>query len=474
MSYKGSASSKSPLPYPFCEDKFLKVTGSSIASSSDSESVSSTSTAIAMKKQKCKTEDEQMIVDSETASMVSCATFTERFEVEGDSDKEEAGSTAASTTKNRFQQIDEEQELDVGQGSKLDLVCSGCQKKVFRRTEFLLLPEKEDWCGKLWGHCLECSGMTAAVFKRNQRNRWHKRAVELHGKQDCLRVLQWKKLDGYLKEKMPETSNKQRRALISLRLKAMSMAMCLQFFEGSEAKQTAYVAVHQEYMEKIDEVCKENGKPSSQIQIAEADYLTSVAKGIQISYLCRKKDCRFYGMNDQWIQHESKYHFRCPMCGMQYYPWKQAEKWYAFQRVVTISHPRTGEQWIVPALWPASAEDDYLQKLMVVTASNIESQEDLDNFLAGKVQSLETMLANIGVPAAFKKFFLTEDVKYILRGCAGFGEKQYAKLDDNGFFGNVLDPAVAEQEPFDQWTEFAALFADLAKAGEEAVRKLKF
>ena len=459
----------SPLPYPFIEEKFQKVSAGSVCSSSDSESAASTGTVRKWKRGQASVVSKKEEESTETASVVSFQSTSETIEsMEVDDD-------SRSATSGRFQQIDEEKtlEVDVAGGSKLNLICMKCETKVRNRSEFLLLPEREDWCGKLWGHCITCSGLKEAEFKKNQRNRWHQRAKEVHGKQGCLRVLQWKKLDSYLKEKMPDASNKQRRAMMSMRLKLMSMAMCLQFFEANEKTRMAYVHVQKEYMAKIDAVCKDIGQPSSQIQHAEADYLTSVAKGIQISYLCRKKDCGFYGMNDQWIQHESKYWFRCPVCGMQYYPWREAEKWYGFQRVLAVSHPQTGEQWVIPALWPSSAEDDYLQKLMVVTASKIETEEDLDNFLAGKIQSLDTMLANIGIPACFKKFTLSQDVKDVLSTCQGFGASQYAKIDKDGFWGNILDKKVAEQEPFNEWTEFAALFADLAKAGEQHFRSLK-
>lgn len=341
------------------------------------------------------------------------------------------------------------------------------------RTDFLLLPEKEDWCGKLWGHCLKCSGLDAKDFKRLQRNRWHVRAKALFAKRDRMRVLDWQSLDAHLKEKFPGSTNKERRALAMFRIRAMGMAAAKAAFQESENTQKAYTACHEAYMHKIDEVCENIGMPSAQIKHWETDFLTSVCKSIQVSYLCRKKDCGFYGMNDQWVQHATKYHFRCPHCAMQYYPWKDAPKWYPFQKVISVSHPGTGERWVIPALWPASAEDSWLQDMMQATASKIESEDDLEAFLTGKIQSLEVLLSNAGIPAVFKKFTMKQDVKWLLDSAAGFGQTQYGKLAEEGYWGNILDPKLGNQEPFDQWEEFAAIFASLHRAGEQMVSKMK-
>ena len=46
------------------------------------------------------------------------------------------------------------------------LECMKCKVILQRRSEFLLLPEKEDWCQALWGHCQECSGLKPKEFKK--------------------------------------------------------------------------------------------------------------------------------------------------------------------------------------------------------------------------------------------------------------------------------------------------------------------
>ena len=85
---------------------------------------------------------------------------------------------------------------------------------------------------------------------------------------------------------------------------------------------------------------------------------------------------------------------------------------------------------------------------------------------------MEVLLANVGIPGVFKKFTLSGDAKWQLDKCAGFGKEQYAKLDAEGYWGNILDPKLGNQPPFDDWAEFAAIFASLLTAGEQMVKKM--
>ena len=261
--------------------------------------------------------------------------------------------------------------------------------------------------------------------------------------------------------------------MAELKIKAIGMAAALSVIAENKHVQKAYVHCVAEYAAKIDEVCEKIEQSSAQIQIAEADFLTSVTKSIQVSYMCRKKDCGFYGMNDQWVKHETTYHFRCPHCATRYTPWKEQPKFYKFQKVISVSHPATGERWVMPALWPASEADDFLQKMMVVTASNMQTVADVEAFVQGNIQALDAMLANAGQPAIFKRFTLSQEVTAMLQTCAGYGSKQFAELEEHGYYGNILDPNLGAQEPFSEWNEFIAVFGSLLGAGEQVAHKLK-
>ena len=119
-----------------------------------------------------------------------------------------------------------------------------------------------------------------------------------------MRTLTWQTLDAHLKATFPGQTNKERRSLAEKRIRAMSMAAALSAFQENEFVQKAYQHCVEDYTQKILEVCQNIGRTSGPVIHWETDFLTSVTKSIQVSYLCRKKDCGFYGMNDQYDERE--------------------------------------------------------------------------------------------------------------------------------------------------------------------------
>ena len=485
MAYSGGKKKK-PTPYPFTDGK-ITFSSSRATSPAKSNGGNSDDLPVVKKSKPSKADGSWMMLNPEGGKTksrakssssvggtddetVSCGTVESLMVTADDGASSTAFASIGGSPDDEEMAVDDDSKDGA---NKLNLSCMKCQAVVKQRTDLLLIPEGEDWCGKLWGHCLECSGLDAAAFRREVKKVWHKRAKVLFGKADALRTLKWKTLAGYLQKTYPGSTKKEQRSIAELRIKAVGLAAALSAYEENELVQEAYGHVDVEYEATIDKVCTNIGLPSAQIKHAETDYLTAVTKAIQVSYMCRKRDCGFYGMNDQWVQHDTKYWFRCPHCATQYMPWKADKKFYPFQKVVSVSHPLTGERWVIPALWPDSAEDNYLQQLMLVTASNIQAQGDLDAFMEGKVQDLNVLLGNVGVPGIFKRFEMTMWVKDVLRTCAGYPASQYAKLEEAGYHGNILDPKVGAQEPFKEWHEFACIFGSLMKGGERAARNLK-
>ena len=52
----------------------------------------------------------------------------------------------------------------------------------------------------------------------------------------------------------------------------------------------------------------------------ELQYLTEVAEGITVSFVCRKLDCLWYGLNSEWPKRLTSEHWCCPICGIKYAP----------------------------------------------------------------------------------------------------------------------------------------------------------
>ena len=53
----------------------------------------------------------------------------------------------------------------------------------------------------------------------------------------------------------------------------------------------------------------------------DKQYLTAIFDAVFISYVCRHKDCGFYGAISDWIKEANHYRFRCPRCARKYRPW---------------------------------------------------------------------------------------------------------------------------------------------------------
>ena len=111
---------------------------------------------------------------------------------------------------------------------------------------------------------------------------------------------------------------------------------------------------------------------------------------------------------------------------------------------------------------------------MLITASNLKTEGDLQNLMDGKIQELDALLKNIGTLEQFETFKLKAGVQHILEDSDGFGPEQYSKIKEHGFQGAIMDVRTAEKPPFDQWSELIGLFASIMKAGEAAAHKLLF
>ena len=207
MSNSASGLPQSPTPCPTGDCSNSKI--SSQPTSPHSESTTESTTAGSAEPQKKGHKRGQKL-----SAMDSSWMMVKRPKEEADWDTDDVetmsvGTDAADSCVSSSTTGTSGQENNVTGGkSKLHLKCMNCELAVKNRTDFLWLPEHEDWCGKLWGHCLECSGLGKKDFKRKQNKLWNQRATILYQKQERVRTLNWKNLDAALKEKYPGVSNK--------------------------------------------------------------------------------------------------------------------------------------------------------------------------------------------------------------------------------------------------------------------------
>ena len=237
-----------------------------------------------------------------------------------------------------------DEESDVVVEAKSKLQCMTCQVTVRWNSDLLLCEKTEDWCGKLWGMCLSCSGLEAAEFKKDQRRLWKKRQTVVNG-QLRARTLNWQNLSQRLKERLPTVSNKTLYNMTKWRIQAMGMAAALGGFGENMIVQKAYKEAAAVYFQNLARVANEIELPANLYTAMvneDSDFLTAMTRSVAVSFACRRRQCRFYGMNDQWVNHADKYKFRCPMCALPYVPWRAQPGYYDYQKVVSMVNPARG------------------------------------------------------------------------------------------------------------------------------------
>lgn len=382
------------------------------------------------------------------------------------------------------------------------LECMKCKVILHRRSEFLLLPEKEDWCQALWGWCQECSGLKPKEFKKQQNKQWLRRQREATGI-TRMRGMEFGQLMEVMAEKFPGAAKRSLLKAARTRVLAVGRAAALAAFGVQPKTKERYEdacklyfdalrAVAEEAVEQAEDddashshvsaskseaVVKPASATKSDIRknmtaflSSEADFLTMVTTSISVSYACKGQDCRFYGLNDQWFQKQGGYQFRCPNCSKLYRPWKVNENTdFNYAKVICVVNPLTGEKMIFPAKWPDSAADTWLQTMMTATAHDVAESRRQAMTAEQSLMALDKMLRDIGVPGdgRFVHFDVKETVISALKTTTDFkDESVWSRHRESGFWGNIL-PRDQVAPIFDEWPTFIALFANLMQTSTE-------
>jgi len=207
----------------------------------------------------------------------------------------------------------------------------------------------------------------------------------------------------------------------------------------------------------------------------ERSYLTFVTKNIAICYVCRYPECGFFGMNnvETWVKNASSYHFRCPACGLQYQPWvekfgkKKTIEALPFNKVLVFTNVHeNNKQTIVPCWWPETCDDEWLGAQAEIHARNIQTPEDLDNFLNKNVVDLSEVMERAGRPwKGFNLMRLTDEARVQLDSASGYGGS-YGKQLENGFYGLMCTQEEKKAPVFKDWGTLIALIGNLVAVGK--------
>ena len=187
------------------------------------------------------------------------------------------------------------------------------------------------------------------------------------------------------------------------------------FEKESEEAMKARIEAHERYIKSLEDMANNPAYSPAQkahglkFSAEEAAWLTRISEGCSVSFSCRNPECRFYGMNDQWVYGER---YRCPRCMEEYWPRKAVKKnargnvvfeYLPFQKVVVIE-AIDGNTWIWPAQWPGSQADSWLLEQAEIYAAGLQVEGDLRRYMEDAMTSLMHWCKRVGATASFQHY----------------------------------------------------------------------
>ena len=261
--------------------------------------------------------------------------------------------------------------------------------------------------------------------------------------------------------------------LILARLRAGVETWEVALSRESEAKVGLRRDYHDRYLAQLDAMA-ENPQlvfpvRAVKLRAEEAAWLTEIAEGFTVSFVCRNLTCRFYGDNSQWIVEDTGGHFKCPVCLQLYQPWQAARKTASgaevpllpFQKVCRILDlVGNNGPCVFAAKWPGGEADSWLLAQAEIRAAELADPEDVQEYLQAAVQDLHVLIKQVGTPAGMTRFAWNQGHHWNLdaRRWPRDGVTGWHRLEAGGFYGNIL-PEAAEYHPFEQWHDLIALLA---------------
>ena len=358
---------------------------------------------------------------------------------------------------------------------------NGCGQFGLMWTDFLLVkstPGTADasWAGKIWGHCRICSGMNEKEFDKQSRHRKEARAKILRGHRKRAKTMTFKTMRSAIKDKLPGATHAQLRALTELRMKAMAAALCLAYEKANEHAKLAYQKVLDSWRDEVERCAKDPAYAASTdartMSAEEASYFSHVMKGMHWSYLCRKKQCMFFGGNnvETWIKENKGYRCRCPMCGYLHQPWKTTPDDVPAARVLTVTHPLTGELMHIPTINPAAEDEGWLNQMIEVTARNMQTEDDVQKLWDRTVGDVNQWLAREGVCRAWTKLPYRPEQH---RAFVDTNAYDATRQEQNGYvMGLKLTDLDAARQPYTDFNGLISVFANFVAASKALVSKM--
>jgi hypothetical protein len=187
-----------------------------------------------------------------------------------------------------------------------------------------------------------------------------------------------------------------------------------------------------------------------------AGCLVDIVKGVTVSIMCRRTNCLFYGMDDQWIKQVNSKHFRCPQCGHLY---KSLTSGLPAHKVVRLTDPIVGGAVCFPAIWATSIPNQSLDDIIEMEALKIHTGDNIDVFMNTSAVQLHNLLVKVAMPIHFGKMEWNLEIEHMLHP-SKFPETQWGHLKNNGVYG-MKGALGSDTVVSNDWQEFVSLMASL-------------
>jgi hypothetical protein len=357
---------------------------------------------------------------------------------------------------------------------KHSLWCSKCGDNIMRMQDLLLAAGGRygldaEWQEAIWGLCFPCSGRLDDEFKRESRREWQKRGKALGGRVRRARNINFDNCSKIIAEELPGAKNSLVRELSFLRLKCCCLALAVALEEESSFSLEARDISNKIYFDRIVAAAADPSSAATQegqvFAATELSYLTSVCENFSVSFVCRRSNCLWFGLNSEWPKDRGSYHFACPCCGMPYKPFQTLADCEKFQFVLAMPDIVNGGMLFIPAMWANGQDENWLRKQMEIYALQITNADELKSYTLGTAtRELTEYIKAIAPPVYFESKPwvrpLWIEPRYDISLYEQRGTTFGCKLD------KVRD-AEAIASPFEDWPHLAALMAKVvAKARE--------
>jgi hypothetical protein len=338
----------------------------------------------------------------------------------------------------------------------------------------LMLAYTGDWCGDVATYCKLCWKWEGddKSFEKACKKLWVKRAREKFDKHARVRTLRYDKLEAYYLEKLPGSSNEERRKCTIMHLTIIGTAISSDIAKTNENNKAAVQMVYEEWQVTVSAEAKNSFAMTIHrgwsVSASDASYLTRVSENCTISFICR--DCGYYGPD--WGKARDHWWFRCFHCGARYHPWTCSAGKSPYNRAVIVHDPIMDTLTYTPALWPDTAEDNWLMNMCEVYARQITTVDDLTEFINRSAVGIAKLLTNAGNPTHYQRMPFSQTAQWRFDG--QWELSQFQSVIDNGFVGGIWKPEDPTEvgKIFSDWAELAQYVGNITAANRIINSKL--